>query len=196
MGEYEDRYPDSYGRGEEATQATPREELKHSAEPPRQVRDETFMKPRTGLGGTSAQAWQHAPSPPHTAAPPPAAATMPGAMPGAMQRPPARLTPAEAAAAQRLRGSYRGIGPRGYRRSDARTYEDICDRLTENPFIDASDIEVMVRDGEIMLSGTVDSAISAYQAESIARETAGVLVVRNNLAVRYRDKVVETPGDR
>lgn len=185
MGEYEDRYPESYGRGEEAT---PREELKHSAEPPRQVRDETFMRPRAGLGGTTAQAWQHAPAPPHTPAPPSAAA--------ATQRPPGRLTPAEAAAAQRLRGSYRGIGPRGYRRSDARTYEDICDRLTENPFIDASDIEVLVRDGEVTMSGTVDSAISAYQAESIARETAGVLVVRNNLAVRYRDKVAETPGDR
>jgi len=173
MGEYEDRYPDSYGRGEEAAQVPAREELKRAAEPPRQVRDETFIRPRVGLGAGAAPAWRHSPNTP------------------------ARLTAAETAAVQRLRGSYRGIGPRGYRRSDERTYEDICDRLTENPFINASDIEVLVRDGEAVLNGSVDSAISAYQVESIARETAGVQAVRNNLAVRYRDKVEEpTPGIR
>src|ERR1700680_4989957 len=44
-------------------------------------------------------------------------------------------------------GTYRGRGPRGYVRSPARIYpariyEDLCDRLTDNPFVDAADIEV------------------------------------------------------
>jgi hypothetical protein len=32
--------------------------------------------------------------------------------------------------------------PRGYQRSDARIFEDICDKLTVDPRVDASDIEV------------------------------------------------------
>jgi hypothetical protein len=44
----------------------------------------------------------------------------------------------------RPQGPHRGCGPRGYVRSPARIYEDLCDRLTENPFIDATDVEVTV----------------------------------------------------
>src|SRR5437588_11240234 len=52
-------------------------------------------------------------------------------------------------------GPYRGRGPRGYARSPARIYEDLCDRLTESPFIDATDIEVAVARPEGTLSGAV-----------------------------------------
>src|SRR5437588_92462 len=50
-------------------------------------------------------------------------------------------------------GPYRGRGPRGYARSPARIYEDLCDRLTESPFIDATDIEVTVAGTEVTRSG-------------------------------------------
>ena len=33
---------------------------------------------------------------------------------------------------------YRGRGPKGYRRSDARIREDVCDRLTEAPDVDVA----------------------------------------------------------
>jgi hypothetical protein len=52
---------------------------------------------------------------------------------------------------------YRGARPRGYQRSDARVFEDICDRLTVDPRIDASDIEVDVKGAEVTLRGSVRS---------------------------------------
>src|SRR5437762_6676568 len=57
-------------------------------------------------------------------------------------------------------GPYRGRGPRGYARSPARIYEDLCDRLTENPFIDATDIDVTVAGAEVTLSGAVQDTRS------------------------------------
>src|SRR5262245_20667475 len=52
-------------------------------------------------------------------------------------------------------GMHAGKGPRGYRRSDARIYEDVCEALTRDGEVDASDVEVTVEDGQVMLSGTV-----------------------------------------
>lgn len=43
------------------------------------------------------------------------------------------------------RGPHAGRGPKGYQRSDERIREDVCDRLTEHPAIDASEIEVEVK---------------------------------------------------
>ena len=97
---------------------------------------------------------------------------------------------------RRAAGTYRGVGPRGYRRSPERIYEDICDRLTENPFIDASDIEVSVSGSEVTLSGAVDSDIALRQAEEIADEVAGVSHVHNRLGVRAGRPHEATPGDR
>jgi hypothetical protein len=41
-------------------------------------------------------------------------------------------------------GPHAGRGPRGYTRSDERIREDVCDRLCEHGFVDASDVEVRV----------------------------------------------------
>ena len=41
-------------------------------------------------------------------------------------------------------GPHRGRGPKGYTRSDERIREDVNDRLSDDPFVDASEIEVMV----------------------------------------------------
>src|SRR5881394_4258679 len=81
----------------------------------------------------------------------------------------------------RAEGPYRGRGPRGYVRSPARIYEDLCDRLTDNPFIDASDIEVTVAGTEVTLTGTVRDTIALRQAQAIAEEVAGVSHVHNRL---------------
>src|SRR5262245_25414956 len=53
------------------------------------------------------------------------------------------------------RGPYSGRGPRGYRRSDERIREDICDRLCEHGGIDASNVEVQVVGTEVTLLGFV-----------------------------------------
>jgi hypothetical protein len=55
------------------------------------------------------------------------------------------------------RGQFRGRGPKGYRRSDDRIREDVCERLTRDDRVDASNIEVTVKDGAVTLSGTTHS---------------------------------------
>jgi osmotically-inducible protein OsmY len=81
-------------------------------------------------------------------------------------------------------GPHRGRGPRGYTRSDDRIHEDLCDRLSYDPFIDASDVEVTVSGGEVTLNGTVDDRWVKRHAEDIAEEVYGVTHVQNNLRVR------------
>lgn len=84
-------------------------------------------------------------------------------------------------------GEYRGRGPLGYTRSDERIREDVCDRLTDDPSLDASGIEVRVGSGEVTLSGTVGSRMDKRRAEDIAEEVSGVRHVQNDLRVRQGD---------
>jgi osmotically-inducible protein OsmY len=82
------------------------------------------------------------------------------------------------------RAGHRGRGPRGYARSDDRIREDVSDRLTDDPFIDASEIEVAVSRSEVTLSGTADSRSARRRAEDLAEAVSGVTHVQNNLRVR------------
>lgn len=79
--------------------------------------------------------------------------------------------------------NYRGIGPKNYARSDRRIHEDVCDRLTDDPHIDASEIEVSVNNGEVTLAGHVQHRDDKRRAEDIADAVAGVRHVQNNLRV-------------
>jgi osmotically-inducible protein OsmY len=78
--------------------------------------------------------------------------------------------------------SFAGRGPRNYQRSDERIHEDINDRLTSHPGLDASDIQVMVSKGEVTLTGSVDSRWAKREAEDIADSTLGVTDVHNQLS--------------
>jgi hypothetical protein len=53
---------------------------------------------------------------------------------------------------------HRGRGPKNYSRSDTRIEEDVHERLMHDP-LDASGIEVSVKDGEVTLTGTVKLAL-------------------------------------
>jgi len=77
-----------------------------------------------------------------------------------------------------------GRGPRGHRRSDARIFEDVCDRLTDDRHVDATDVEVAVSEGEVTLKGSVGDRGMRRRAEAIAEEVRGVRHVRNELRVR------------
>lgn len=81
---------------------------------------------------------------------------------------------------------YRGRGPKGYLRSDDRIREDVCDRLTDDPYIDASEVEVAVTSGEVTLGGTVESRAARRRAEELAESLSGVKHVQNNLRVGER----------
>ena len=86
---------------------------------------------------------------------------------------------------ERVRGTFFGRGPKGYRRSDERIREEVCDRLTTSPDIDASDIEVHVANGIVTLSGSVDSRHEKRIADYIADDAVGVDDVDNRLKVRH-----------
>lgn len=81
-------------------------------------------------------------------------------------------------------GQHRGRGPKGYQRSDARVLEDVNDRLTEDPHIDASEIEVTVVSREVTLIGTVNSRFEKRHAEDLAESVSGVTHVQNNLRIQ------------
>lgn len=78
---------------------------------------------------------------------------------------------------------YRGRGPRNYRRTDARISEDVHDRLTDDPHVDASEISVRVEDGEVTLDGTVASRTMKRRAEDLSDSVSGVTHTQNNLRV-------------
>jgi hypothetical protein len=80
-------------------------------------------------------------------------------------------------------GPYTGRGPRGYRRSDERIMEDVCDRLTQHGQLDASGIAVDVNDGEVALKGSVNSRRAKRMAEAVAESVNGVWDVNNQLRV-------------
>jgi osmotically-inducible protein OsmY len=82
------------------------------------------------------------------------------------------------------RGEHRGRGPKGYQRSDERIREDVNDLLTDDPHIDASEIEVAVANREVTLSGTVSSRFEKRHAEDLAESVSGVTHVQNNLRVQ------------
>lgn len=79
--------------------------------------------------------------------------------------------------------SFRGRGPQGYTRSDDRIREEICDVLTDDDAIDATNIEVRVSKGEVTLAGTVSDRQSKRCAEDIAEAVGGVRNVQNELRV-------------
>jgi len=81
--------------------------------------------------------------------------------------------------------SHRGRGPQGYKRSDERIADDVHDRLTEDHYLDASDISVSVNDGEVTLSGGVDSRDAKHRAEHLVEHVSGVRHVQNNLRVDW-----------
>lgn len=82
-------------------------------------------------------------------------------------------------------GIFVGRGPKGYQRSDGRIREDVCDRLTDSPDIDASEVEVTVKNGEVTLSGTVRSREEKRQTEDVSESVVGVREVHNNLRLSH-----------
>jgi len=92
----------------------------------------------------------------------------------------------EAARRNQDHGMHRGKGPRSYKRTDDRILEEINDRLCDNPYLDASDMEVGVHNGDVILNGSVESREDKSLAEEIAEGVTGVQNVENRLRVKMR----------
>jgi hypothetical protein len=76
-----------------------------------------------------------------------------------------------------------GRGPKGYQRSHERIREDVCESLTRNWDIDASDIDVEVKGGEVFLKGVVRDREQKRWAEFAAEGFPGVKDINNQLRV-------------
>jgi hypothetical protein len=79
---------------------------------------------------------------------------------------------------------FSGRGPKDYKRTDERVREDVCDRLSRDDEVDASEISVRVENGEVTLEGSVETRAQKHQAEDIAADVSGVNDVHNNVRVR------------
>jgi osmotically-inducible protein OsmY len=79
--------------------------------------------------------------------------------------------------------SHAGKGPKNYRRSDERIHEDVSEALTHAHHIDASEIEVDVKEGIVTLSGAVtDRKVKRWDEDAI-ENLPGVKDVKNNITV-------------
>jgi hypothetical protein len=78
-------------------------------------------------------------------------------------------------------GQFAGRGPRGYRRGDDRIGSDVCEALTMDADIDASEIDVIVTDGVVTLIGVVDDRDTKRRAEDLVDRIPGVSDVNNQL---------------
>jgi osmotically-inducible protein OsmY len=82
---------------------------------------------------------------------------------------------------------HRGHGPKDYTRSDVRVYEDVCESLTRHDGIDARDVAVFVKDGEVTVEGTVATREMKHQTLHTVEEVLGVKHVTDALRVRPRE---------
>lgn len=80
-------------------------------------------------------------------------------------------------------------GPKGWQRRDDRIHDDVCSTLTEDGYVDPSDIEVVVHQGEVILTGTVTDRGQRDRAIHIAETARGVVDVisRVRIAPERRD---------
>jgi hypothetical protein len=84
----------------------------------------------------------------------------------------------------RVPGPHVGRGPKGYQRSEERIREEVNDRLTAHGLVDATDVEVRIQNGEVTLTGFVDSRDAKRAAEDCAEDVPGVREVHNHLRIR------------
>ena len=91
-------------------------------------------------------------------------------------------------------GRYAGRGPKNYQRSDERIREDVVERLTDHPDLDATDIDVEVQHCEVTLRGEVDERYAKHLAEDLAGQVWGVHDVHNQLHIRKHDETGRMSG--
>ena len=87
----------------------------------------------------------------------------------------------------KMNGPHFGKGPKGYTRSDEKIKEDVQEKLYHDTFVDASDIDVTVSDGEVTLTGTVDNKQTKRRAEDCVEKVTGVKEVSNQLKINRSD---------
>lgn len=86
------------------------------------------------------------------------------------------------------RGTFGAHGPRNWRRADVRIHDDVCRSLAVDGHVDATDVEVIVHNGEVFLTGSVPDRAQRVRAEALAERVRGVIDVVNRLHAPRRPK--------
>lgn len=68
-------------------------------------------------------------------------------------------------------------------RSDAEIYDDIKNRMLHDPWVDSTQVNLVVHNGVVTLTGTVPSLMEKRAAGDDAWDTPGVVDVQNALLV-------------
>jgi osmotically-inducible protein OsmY len=95
---------------------------------------------------------------------------------------------------RQARGGQRGRGPRraggtpALGEEDARIWNGVSACLTEDWYVDGTEITVSVDDGEVTLDGVVENRAEKRLAEDCADSVPGVVDVHNPLRIRRDDK--------
>lgn len=97
-----------------------------------------------------------------------------------------QYSPLESGNRQQM-GMHSGKAPKGYRRSDDRIKEEVCEALTHHSEIDPSEVEVDVKDGVVQLTGTAESRQVKSMVEDLAERINGVIDVRNDIRIMAKE---------
>jgi osmotically-inducible protein OsmY len=87
-------------------------------------------------------------------------------------------------------GFHRGKGPRSYQRSDVKILDDVHDVLLEDPYVDASDIEIDVKQGVVSLTGFIEDKNAKRRVEDLIDNISGVKHLENRLRIRKPTQIV------
>ncbi len=91
---------------------------------------------------------------------------------------------AQAGSGQGQRQSFRGKGPKNYKRSDERIRDEVCECLSDDHEVDASEVDVSVSDGVVTVSGTVSNRYEKRRIEDLVERLSGVTDVNNQVRVQ------------
>jgi hypothetical protein len=79
--------------------------------------------------------------------------------------------------------NYRGIGPKGYQAKRFKIIEDACEILARDKYLDASNIQVGLDNGVLVLRGEVLSRSDKKRAEALVENIPGIVDVANYLGI-------------
>jgi hypothetical protein len=82
-----------------------------------------------------------------------------------------------------LFGGSQRRGPKGWKISDDKIKEDICEAIYIAGDIDASEIEINVQNGMVTLAGSAPDRWTKHVVEDLAEHTFGVEDVKNDISV-------------
>ena len=95
---------------------------------------------------------------------------------------PGPTSPKEAAQAKNHRW-HSQIESGHHPRADGRVHQEIHDRLTDHPGIDATSIDIEVDDSVVRLTGTVETRLMKRLVEDVIESVPGVTIIENYLKI-------------